>query len=114
MLHKYTDNIGYRFKRKDTDNTLDYEVEGQIFQYDKIIKTRKLLDPMTNTYITDTTEVWRTDWQLDFKLTDKLSKTNTPTEDDFLVIVSTGDKPIRAEGNKHRIKEYYEYDLTIT
>ena len=114
MLHKYTDNIGYRFKRIDVENDLTYSTEGEIFQYNKIIKTRKLLDPLTNTYITDTTEVWRTDWQHNFKATDKLSFTNRPTEDDYTVIVSIIDKPILTEGNKHRTKEYYDYDITVS
>ena len=114
MLHKYTDNIAYLFKRSTVNNDLTYSAEGQIFQFNKIKKSRRSLDALTNTYITSTDEVWRTDWQLDFKMHDKVAMTNTPTEDDFSMIVLADDKPILTEGNKHRTKEYYDYDLTVT
>ena len=113
MIHKYTDNIAYLFKKNTTDNDLTYEVDGIIFQYNLVKKFRKHIDPITNTYITDTSMVYRTDWQLDFKMGDKIANAKSPTEDDFSVINTADDKPIHTAGNKHRTRDYFEYDLTI-
>ena len=113
MLHKYTDNIAYLFKRITVDESLTYEVDGEIFQYNLVKKFRKHLDPISGTYITDTSMVYRTDYQLNFKMGDKIANMRIPTEDDFSVINTADDKPIHTAGNKHRTRNYFEYDLTI-
>ena len=114
MIHKYTDNIAYLFKKITTDNDLEFEVTGQIFQYNKIIKKRKLQDVMTGQFVMATEEIYRTDWQLDFKTGDKIAYTNLPTEDDHNIIKDSIDTPIMNEGNKHRKQQFYDFDLTLT
>jgi hypothetical protein len=113
MIHKYTDNIAYLFKKDDTDNDLVFEVTGKIFQYNKVMRKRRLQDMMTGQFVMSTEEVYRTDWQLGFKTGDKISFTKIPTEDDSTIIDSVIDTPIMQEGNKHRKQEYYDYDLTL-
>ena len=51
MKHKYTDNIGYLFKKDRTVNTETYSTEGIPFQYNKIMKKRNTFDAMSNTLI---------------------------------------------------------------
>lgn len=113
MIHKYTDNFAYLFKKVTTDNDLTYEETGKIFQYNKVIKKRRLQDVMTGQFVPSTEKLYRTDWQLDFAMGDKISYTKIPTEDDFDIIESAIDTPIMQEGNKHRTKQYYDYDLTL-
>ena len=114
MIHKNTQNIAYLFKKDNTDNDLEYEVDGRIFQYDVVLKKRRVENVMTGQFVTETDEVWRTDWQRDFKMGDKVSHLKIPTEDDFRVIESAIDSPIMQEGNKHRTQVYYSYDLMLT
>jgi len=118
MREKYKNNVAWLFKRKIIDNTPTYEVDGIPFYCNKETRKRSVLSPMSNTFKSVTTEVYKTTTQLDFAENDKIAFTQTPINDattaDFTIIIAVDEKPYLEKGNKQRTVTYKEFWLTLS
>jgi len=113
MREKYTDNIGYLFKRDKSDNTIAYSQMGIPFYFNREIKTKQSLDPMTGVKMASTIEILKSTTQISFEENDRVAFVSNPTEDDYEMMITVIPKPLLGRGNKHG-QIHNEYWITIT
>ena len=113
MREKYTNNIGYLFKRLKADNTITYSPMGLPFYFNRETKTKQSFDPMTGIKMASATEILKTTTQLSFEEHDRIAFVANATGDDYNIVVTVVPKPLYGRGNKHGI-EKNEYWITIS